>query len=535
MRSRPPLSYNTILAWADEHFERTGAWPNRRSEVVRADRHETWAGIEGALREGKRGLQKGDSLARLFARERGRFHPRDRVCLSNANILKWADAYYKRTGRWPVAASGPIPEAPGETWKSIAKAMSRGTRGMTQGSLAALMATRRGARRQYHLKPLTEVQILTYVLEHLARTGDWPNYYHGVIPRSGGEKWWEINSALREGRRGLPASGSLTDFLAAHFGQRVGSLKTGRFTIVLPFRAKTTISRLTEGQIVRWAEAHHKQHGVWPRRNSGAIAETLGETWSIIDSALIEGSRGLQSGSSLSKLLGKHGFIRARAALPELTEEKIVQWATEHYERTRRWPGKDDKIIPNSGGETWTAVRVAARNGTRGLPGIWTLVGLLKERGLKTRRTPRPELKLDDIREWMRRFRRQHGRWPRGKDGAISGVEGETWAMVQAALSAGIRGLPKGHTLYTLEQEMEMPDRMRSMAPLKIQTVELWLRAFYRRHDRWPSPADGKISDAPGETWAGVDEALRRAWRRIRFPTSLNEVISRTQKPRPFG
>src|SRR5262249_55019273 len=36
--------------------------------------------------------------------------------LSIAQILTWADAHFQRTGRWPAARSGPIADAPGETW-----------------------------------------------------------------------------------------------------------------------------------------------------------------------------------------------------------------------------------------------------------------------------------------------------------------------------------------------------------------------------------------------------------------------------------
>jgi hypothetical protein len=45
-------------------------------------------------------------------------------------ILRWADAYHERTGRWPARKSGPIPEAEGETWSMIYSALLGGKRGL---------------------------------------------------------------------------------------------------------------------------------------------------------------------------------------------------------------------------------------------------------------------------------------------------------------------------------------------------------------------------------------------------------------------
>jgi hypothetical protein len=62
-------------------------------------------------------------------------------------ILAWADAYRARTGRWPTARSGPVPEAPGETWSGIDRGLRVGGRGLPGGySLARLLALLRGAR-----------------------------------------------------------------------------------------------------------------------------------------------------------------------------------------------------------------------------------------------------------------------------------------------------------------------------------------------------------------------------------------------------
>jgi hypothetical protein len=61
------------LAWADAHHARTGRWPHRYSGLVLEAPGESWDRINGALREGHRGLPGGDSLAKLLDRHRRGF------------------------------------------------------------------------------------------------------------------------------------------------------------------------------------------------------------------------------------------------------------------------------------------------------------------------------------------------------------------------------------------------------------------------------------------------------------------------------
>ena len=60
-------------------------------------------------------------------------------------ILTWADAYHRRTGRWPKAGPGPVADAPGEHWRAVDSALRHGGRGLAPGSsLARLLGERRG-------------------------------------------------------------------------------------------------------------------------------------------------------------------------------------------------------------------------------------------------------------------------------------------------------------------------------------------------------------------------------------------------------
>jgi hypothetical protein len=65
------LTEALILQWADEYHRATGQWPQARSGAVRDRPGEKWITIDGALRDGLRGLKGGLSLARLLAKHRG--------------------------------------------------------------------------------------------------------------------------------------------------------------------------------------------------------------------------------------------------------------------------------------------------------------------------------------------------------------------------------------------------------------------------------------------------------------------------------
>ena len=52
-------------------------------------------------------------------------------------ILQWAELHFHRTGCWPKYYSGPILDAPGETWGAVENALRFGRRGMAGGSSLA--------------------------------------------------------------------------------------------------------------------------------------------------------------------------------------------------------------------------------------------------------------------------------------------------------------------------------------------------------------------------------------------------------------
>jgi hypothetical protein len=158
---RPPLTVEQVLAWADDHHARTGRWPSHKTGPIPGSDGDTWRAVDMAFAQGGRGLPGGTTLARVLQRHRGKPHPDDAPPLTAEQILRWADDYRNRTGRWPTAFSGPVDGEGTLTWKTVDFYLSQGGRGLPGGSsLARLLAEGRGARNQTNLPRLTTEIIL---------------------------------------------------------------------------------------------------------------------------------------------------------------------------------------------------------------------------------------------------------------------------------------------------------------------------------------------------------------------------------------
>jgi hypothetical protein len=219
LMGRSILYIGRILAWADAHLERTGKWPENSSGRIWETADEHWANIDQALRKGLRGLRRGSSLPRLLAQRRGKRNRKQLPKYTLKRILEWADGHYKRTGNWPITLSGPIAEAPGETWLAVDVALRHGQRGLLGGdSLAQLLDARRSVPNRVKRPPFSVGQIMAWADAFRKRTGNWPTVRSGVILGTDNETWNKINKALMEGKRGLRGGSSLFKLLARHRG-----------------------------------------------------------------------------------------------------------------------------------------------------------------------------------------------------------------------------------------------------------------------------------------------------------------------------
>ena len=107
--------------------------------------------------------------------------------LTIADILRWADAFHARCGRYPRQDDGAVAEAD-LTWSAVSQSLKRGYRGLPGGSsLADVLQAKRGVRNKKGLPKLTLAQILGWADAHRARTGDWPGHESGAGRR--GWRW----------------------------------------------------------------------------------------------------------------------------------------------------------------------------------------------------------------------------------------------------------------------------------------------------------------------------------------------------------
>jgi hypothetical protein len=299
--------------------------------------------------------------------KRGVRNVRNLPPLTEDQILNWADLYRNQTGDWPNQKSGPIAEAPGETWGNVNATLFQGGRGFPGGSsLAKLLERRRDVSNRLN-RPVTIEQILAWADLHKQRTGGWPKVTSGLIADSPGETWYAIDQALSKGGRSLPEGSSLAKLLAQHRGMR----------------NRGNLNQLSIAQILIWADSHHERTGHWPKPTCGAIPDAPGETWDNVQNALFSGLRGLPGGLTLAQVLQAERGVRNIRALPGLTEEQILAWAEAYYRQTGSWPNKDSGPIENAPSETWNGIQIALLRGRRGLAGGSSLARLIKERCIK--------------------------------------------------------------------------------------------------------------------------------------------------------
>jgi hypothetical protein len=504
----PPLTLEQVRAWIESHRVATGAWPRWNSgPVPDAAFAVTWGVIDQALHKGTRGLPGGLSLARLRPD-----HVANRPPLGVERILAWADAHRAMYGSWPRPHSGKVPGQGGESWAMIDYHLRYGGRGMPGGScLGRFFVEHRGARNVRLLPRLSVEKILAWAEGYYAAHGIWPGARSGPVADAPGETWSAIDTALTEGRRGLPGGTTLIQLLGAH--GRCGS--------------RSRLPRLTEEQILAWADAHRAATGHWPRRTSGAIAGTRGEKWSEIHRALSVGNRGLPGGSSLPRLLARHRDVPNRLTRAKLSYDRILSWADAHRAASGRWPTADSGPVTAAPGETWLRIQRALSDGLRGLPGGMPL-GRLLAAHRQTRRSP---LTVETIRAWAVGHHRATGLWPTTRSGFVAGVPGEHWKSIIDALRLGKRGLPGGTTLAQLLAPIRDREPRRARPNLTIGQVQAWAKAHHAATGQWPGPASGKIPQAPGETWEKIALALRRVGLGLPRGMGLTGLIRRTLDP----
>ncbi|MCI0364830.1 MAG: hypothetical protein L0219_13205 [Phycisphaerales bacterium] len=362
----PRLSIAQIVEWARRHLDRTGQWPHGGSGPVVDAPSENWKAIDSAFWNGTRGLPGQTSLSDVLVRHCGKRDNRNPPRLTVKQILAWADRHHAKHGSWPKTESGPIREAPGESWWTVNDALKQGKRGLpVRMRVLGLLCKHRGLRDPQNPPRLTIRQILQWADDHYERTGEWPSRQSGKVLPDAHERWSTIDSKLQRGGRGLRGGSTLVRVLSTH--RRVQYRRRG-----LP---------LSVEQMIEWAQSHHELTGTLPRAESGPVRGVAGENWKAIDAALRSGSRNLRGKSSLERLLESRYQPPFAGCGQRLSVKKILGWAEDFRRRVGRWPTKHSAYVhpPPRRGERWSTIDLALREGLRGLPGGSSLQKLLRK------------------------------------------------------------------------------------------------------------------------------------------------------------
>ena len=354
----------------------------------------------------------------------------ERPPLTNEQILAWADVHKARTGKWPLRTSTELP-VEAETWAAINSALVAGNRGLPRNSsLSRLLAEHRGVPNRKDLPQLTAETIVRWAKAHRRATGKWPNVYSGRISGTD-DTWKRINGCLAKGVRGAVQYPSLAALLRDRCG-------------IVGHRGKPEISI---GQILEWADQYKAKHGRWPTAKSGAIPEG-NENWRAICLSLLNGTRGLDGGRSLPRLLAEHRSHRNRSNLSRLTIRDILRWADVYKQSTGEWPSPRSGPIPGTM-DTWLSVNRALQRGLRGISACSSLSRLLAEhRQVRNKANP-PAITVQQILTWADEHLQANDAWPNQNAGQIPETE-EKWQNINACLLVGLRGLPGGSSLAKL-------------------------------------------------------------------------------------
>ena len=433
----------------------------------------------------------------------------EKPALTVEQILRWADEWKAKTGGWPNAKSGAIPNTE-ETWAGVAHALTRGHRGLNvhRCSLPQLLHDFRGVRNRKGLGAISEEQILEWADRYLEHHGSWPTKSSGEIPGTH-DTWAGVCVALKNGARGLPRQITLANLLWEERG--------------VPNKANRP--RLSIEQILRWCDDHKKRTGAWPDQNSGQVDGTT-ETWGGIQVALAGGKRGLRGKSSIRLLLHQHRGVPHAHRQPRLSVAQILKWADEFHRTTGRWPKNSQTadLIPGTD-DSWTTVDSALRAGRRGLRRSSLARLLEKHRGVRNH-LKAPVFTIKQILRWADQHKRKTGEWPVAESGPIVGVRHEKWANVQAALSQGTRGLPGGDSLSRLlERERGVRNRLNAQK-LTIRKILAWVDAHQQNHGEWPTVEDRR-DPAAGENWNAINAALKRGSRGLTGGSSLAKLLAK--------
>ena len=148
----------------------------------------------------------------------------------------------------------------------------------------------------------------------------------------------------------------------------------------------------------------------------------------------------------------------------------------------------------------------------------------MKHRG-RLHKHAQPKLTEEAVLEWADAHFQQTGRWPVQKSGQIVEAPDETWLGVNLALWAGMRGLPGESSLAKLLLARRDVRRSKYRPRFSVEGILSRADDHKRKTGNWPTLDSGLIEGATGDTWGGVNAALRLGLRGLPPGSSLAKLL----------
>jgi hypothetical protein len=125
--------------------------------------------------------------------------------------------------------------------------------------------------------------------------------------------------------------------------------------------------------------------------------------------------------------------------------------------------------------------------------------------------------------------KRDTGEWPRLNSGPVRGVQGETWAAIDAALRNGSRCLRGGSSLARVLAGHRGVRNKSALPRLTQKQILLWAAEHQARTGHWPTQLSGAVVGT-SETWHGIHCALWQGLRGLRRGLTLATLIERHRR-----
>jgi hypothetical protein len=98
--------------------------------------------------------------------------------------------------------------------------------------------------------------------------------------------------------------------------------------------------------------------------------------------------------------------------------------------------------------------------------------------------------------------------------------------LIDNSLRQGGRGLEAGSSLLLLLARIRGVRNRAALPHLSAAQIIAWAKEYLARTGKWPKHSSGPVADSQGETWCGINNALRRGDRGLPGGSSVARLLA---------